>query len=99
MKMRSALPLFGALLLVSLPLTAPGDEGGTQRLSDLRGIWNVEFNPDGSRFVVRMTDAHSTIWDTDKGTLIGDVPPEPRAVKMSVTSPDGTMVFEENEEN
>jgi WD40 repeat protein len=75
--------LWTGLAIASSPLAA----GESTRLGDLRGVWQANFNQDGSRLVVR-TLGEMGLWDTRKGTRIAGDPALKKPSNIYVMSPD-----------
>lgn len=53
---------------------AHGGNAAARRLGDLRGVWQAEFNHDGSRVLVRLRGGEIALWDLAAGTPVtGDL--------------------------
>jgi WD40 repeat protein len=69
--------------LAALPLNA----AESKRLADLRGVWEVQFNHDASRLVVRTRSGEIGLWDAKKGTRIAGDPALNKPSTAFVMSP------------
>jgi WD40 repeat protein len=81
-------------LVVSLPLASHAEvDIGVQRLGDLRGVWQANFNYDGSRVIVRTREGEVGLWGVAEGTPIaGDLGLKTPS-ESYVISPDGRMIL------
>ena len=58
----------------------------SERWTQLRGVFNADFNSDGSRVIARLRDQQIGIWDVEQGDRIaGDVGLEARSIRYEMS--------------
>jgi len=76
------------LILVGVLLAFPVNAAESQRLADVRGVWQAEFNHDASRLIVRTRQGDIGLWDAKKGTRINGDPGLTKPSAAYILSPD-----------
>lgn len=90
MRLNAAICIATAALLSGGAAAAQRD--AAPRLADLNGVWDAQFNHDGSRVVVQLRAGTVGIWDVARGTQVrGDVPHSAKPARFSMSA-DGKLV-------
>ncbi len=72
--MHRFLPVFICASILSFASATHIQAAAASRLADVRGVWQADFNHDGTRVVVRTRSGEIGLWDAQKGTPVaGDL--------------------------